>query len=257
MERRNVMGIERRASRGLLSGMAFLLVTILLAAAPAAATPANFDPVFGFEAAGLEALPVGMMDGDDNFLTAGEGGGMSALDVELSGSTDLCIFTASSPSCQGDTAGITGAYSAFVTITVSAINTSEISGPFTLFLSGLAAGSYGVDEVTIELNPTVPDGLDTSGIPGFGFELMGHIVDESFAPAPAYHYVGWRAQLGDTISFRYDVSTAPGSRGAPQLMANAIGRAIVPVPEPGTAVLMGLGLVALGVRGRRIAPELD
>jgi len=240
---------------GRMNGSALCLIAALLAAAPAAATPAILDPIFGFEENSLEGLPIGVMDERDNFLSAEEAGGVPPIDIVLLGTTDLCIFTASSPTCQADTGGITGAYSALVTFTVSAINTPDVSGPFTLFLSGLAPGEYTNQEVTIELNPTIPDGLDTSGIPGFGFELMGHIVDETFAPAPAYHYVGWRAQLGDTISFRYDVSTAPGSRGTPSLMANAIARPIVPVPEPGTGLLVGLGLAALGVRGRGLAPQ--
>jgi len=255
----NSMDWARATFRGVFTGTALLLATVFLAAAPVAATPAYMDSTFGFLEDGLEGLPSGTIDGEDSFLSAGEGAGAGApgLDVELSGSTNLCIFTASSPTCQGDTTGITGAYSALMTITVSAINTLEIDGPFTLLLTGLAPGSYAASEVTVELNPTVPAGLDTSGIEGFGFEAFGHSVDETYAPGTLYHYIGWRVEQGDTVSFRYDVSTAPGIRGAPQLTANAVPRSVGVVPEPGTALLMGLGLAGLAIGKRRVARQSD
>lgn len=254
MRRMNTKAMGRGAFGGALASTTFFLASLLLAASPAVATPATYADSFGFLEAGLEALPVGVMDGADDFLMVGEVGSVAGLDVELTGSTNLCVFTASSPACQADTGGITGPYSVLMTITVSAINTDAIDGPFTLFLSG-RAGVYAPSEFTVELNPTLPAGLDTSGIPGFGFGFMGHIVDETFGPSTVYHYVGWRMSLGDTVSFRYDVSTAPNGRGAPQLRANATSSLLVPVPEPGTALLMGLGLAGLAMAERRLVPH--
>ncbi len=257
MQGMNSMGRGWGTFRRVWTGAVFGLAATLLAAVPAVATPAIFDPIWGFQEAGLEGLPSGTMDefGGDTWLLAGEGGGMGMLDVELSGTTNLCLFTASSPVCQSDTSGITGAYSAIATLTVSAVHSAEISGPFTLFMSGLPGSGYSTSEVTLELNPTVPMGLDTSGIPGFGFQSLVHVEDVTEAPFPIYHYVGWRVQLGDTFSMRYDVLTAPEGRAAPQLMVNAIGRAIV--PEPGTALLMGLGLACLATGKRRRIGESD
>ncbi|MEZ7981816.1 MAG: PEP-CTERM sorting domain-containing protein [Myxococcota bacterium] len=235
----------------LMQSMAALFATgLFMTAAPALATPANFDPFYGFESAGLEGLPSFNFDSTTSFLGAGEAGG-SPVDVELRGSTDVCILFGDS-TCRADTAGITGAYSVIVSIEVSGINTELIGGEdFTLFLSGVT-GAYAPGEVQIELNPVVLAGLDTSAVPGFefddSFDTYSHLVYSS-----AYDYIGWNTSLGDRISFQYNVLTAPGTRGTPQLMANAT----AVVPEPGAALLMGLGLAGLasvnrGSKRRRI-----
>jgi hypothetical protein len=256
----DLMGMEAcavgRGVRALLIGASFLAATVFLAAAPAAATPATINPVFGFNSAGLEGLPIGTMDGEDGFLAAGEVGFPGTLDIELVGTaTNICIFSSSSSACQSSTAGLTGAWSAYVTFSVSAVDPALIDGPFTLFLSGLSPGGlYAPGEVTIELDPTLEPGLDVSSIPGFNLRPFGHVVDETFAPAVIYDYIGWQVQVGDTITFRYDVSTAPGSRGTPSLMANGISRVILPIPEPGTSLLMGIGLAGLALAQRRLAP---
>lgn len=253
-------GARAPVGRALRLGASFLALAaaMVLAAMPAAATPATFDPVFGFNAAGLEGLPVGVMDGEDAFLAAGEVGFPGPLDIELTGSTtNICIFTASSNACQSNTAGISGAWSAYVTFLVSDADPNLIDGPFTLFLSGLAPGLYAPSEVTIGLDPTLEPGLDVSGITGFNLLPFGHVIDETDAPVAIYDYIGWRAQVGDSITFRYDVSTAPGTRGTPSLMANGISRVILPIPEPGTSLLMGLGLIGLAMAQRRLAPADD
>ena len=234
----------------LMQSMAALFATVLfMTAAPALATPANFAPLYGFESAGLEGLPSFNFD-STSFLGAGEAGGLP-VDVELRGSSDVCILFGDS-TCREDTAGITGAYSVIVSIEVSGTNTELIGGAdFTLFLSGVTGG-YAPHEVQIELNPVVLAGLDMSAVPGFefdgSFDTYSHLVYSS-----AYDYIGWNTRLGDRISFQYNVLTAPGERGTPQLMANAT----AVVPEPGAALLMGLGLAGLasvnrGSKRRRI-----
>ena len=239
----------------LMQSMAALFATgLFMTAAPALATPANFDPFFGFESAGLESLGGFNFDSTTPFLGAGEAGGAS-LDVELRGSTDVCILFGDS-TCRANTVGITGAYSVIVSIEVSGINTELIGdADFTLFLSGVT-GAYAPDEVQVELNPVVLVGLDTSAVPGFefdgSFDTYSHLVYTS-GSGSTYDYIGWNTNLGDRISFQYDVLTAPEERGTPQLMANAT----AVVPEPGAALLMGLGLAGLasvnrGSKRRRI-----
>ena len=189
-----------------LQAAAVLAVSLILGAAPAMATPAG-------------------------------------LDVELTGSTDVCILFGDD-TCRANTLGITGPYSVFVTLTVAAINTPVIDGPFTLFLSGLFGNTYSTDEVVVELNPVAPAALDTSAVPGFNwdgsFDAFTQIIDNG-APPGTYHHIGWQVMLGDSVTFQYDVLTSPNGRGTPPLTANAT----TVVPEPGTALLMGLGLIGL------------
>ena len=231
-----------------------LLVGLILGAGPALALPANFDPIFGFDDTNLGGLPTLTIDVEDPFLGVGDATA-GAFDVEVTGSTDVCILF-NDETCRASTLGVTGAYSVIMTLTVSAVDGDEIEGPFTLFLSGLAGGTYAASEVAVELNPTLPTNLDTSAVPGFvwndSFTPFVRVNDVTFEPT-VYDYVGWNVNVGDSVTFRYDVSTSPGTRAAPQLTANAT----TVVPEPGTALLMGIGLAGLAVAGGRREVRTD
>ncbi|MEM9178003.1 MAG: PEP-CTERM sorting domain-containing protein [Myxococcota bacterium] len=229
-----------------------LLFGLILGAGPALALPANFDPVFGFEDTNLGGLPTISIGAEDPFLGAGEASG-GPFDVDLTGSTDVCILFGDE-TCRASTLGITGPYSVIVSLTVSAVNSSELTGPFTLFLSGLAGTTYAASEVAVELDPAVPAALDTTAVPGFvwngSFTPFVRVNDTALLP-DVFDYVGWTVGVGDTVTFRYDVASSPAGRGTPQLMANATNV----IPEPGTALLMGLGLAGLTIAGRRVEPQ--
>jgi hypothetical protein len=91
-----------------------------------------------------------------------------------------------------------------------------------------------VDEVAVELDPSIP---------GFSFDEFLHLT--LTVEAVTYHYLGFHFDsIGDSATFQYDVSSQR-LLGTPALTTNAL------VPEPGTGVLFGIGLIGLGLRKRR------
>lgn len=246
-----------KLGRSMRRGFSGLLATALFAVAgQASATPANFDSTgWGFDPASLGGLPVGTIDGSVPFLDAGDPRTFSNLDVEFTGSAEgeVCFLASGDNVCQVNADNMTGAYSALMTLQVSVANTAAINGPFMLLLTGIGP-SYDPSEVSIELNPTAPLALDTSAVSGFVFNGMFsddfvHVEDlTNVGIGDVYDYIGWTLVDGDSVTFRYDVSVAPSGLGSPALFANAIP---VVVPEPGTALLMSLGLAGLAFAGRR------
>ena len=249
-------GRMARLGRRTLVGMLGLLV-----AGPALAISASFDETlgFGFESGNLPG-PSLTIDEDDLFLGAGDPSTPGA-DVSLTGSTDVCILASGSTTCQANVGGVSAPFSVLVSVTVAAINTPALSGPFTLMLTGLNTGpgapGYSLGDVQIDLNPAAIPGLDTSAVPGFdwdptrgtnGFSDFAVVRDETFGPGNVYTYVGWAVNVGDVVTFKYDVLGAPSAAGTPQLMANAV--ASIVVPEPAAALLLGLGLTGLALLRR-------
>jgi hypothetical protein len=242
---------------------------VLLMGGPAWSISASFDQVggFGFDANGLPD-PTWTIDEEDAFLGAGDPSTPNA-DVSLTGSTDVCILASGSSTCQATTLGVTAPFSVLVSVTVAAINTPLLSGPFNLMLTGLntapGAPAYGLGDVQIDMNPAAIAGLDTTAVPGFdwdpsrgtnGFSDFSVTRDETFGPGNVYTYIGWAVNVGDVITFKYDVLSAPSAAGTPQLMANAV--AISIVPEPAAALLIGIGLAGLAVtRGRPSRDPLE
>jgi len=231
---------------------AIVAVGWLLGSGSGAASPASFaSGGWGFEPTGLGGLATIQIDGSSPFLTAGTPGSMPNLDVELVGSTDLCVLAAGSSVCQAANPALSGPFSVLVSFSVDVRNES-LEGPFTLMLTSLVGGlGYAPNEVAIELDPSVPAGLDTSAVPGFvwdgDFDGFVHVRD-AYAPPTLYDYVGWTVQHGSRVVFRYDVLTQLRGGAYPQFSANAVPSV---VPEPGAALLVGLGLAALAIGGRR------
>ena len=239
--------------RGRSGRVAAIALGLLALAGPAAATSAVFSSGgWGFETTNLAGRPTIAIDGSVPFLDAGTPGSVPNLDVELVGSTDLCVLTPGSSRCRGANPAPTGPFSVLVSFTVNVLN-EELDGPFTLMLTSLVGGlGYSPAEVAIELDPTVPAALDTSAVPGFvfdgSFDPFVRVRDDYDPPTTAYDYVGWTVQQGTRVVFRYDVLTRLRGSAYPQFTANAVPRV---VPEPGTALLFGLGLAGLAMAGGR------
>jgi len=235
----------------LTAGAATLALALLGAAGPASATPARFSSGgWGFDSAGLAGLTTFSIDGSVPFLAAGTPGAAANLDVELIGSTDICVLTPGSSVCRGANPAPTGPFSVLVSFTINVLN-EDLDGPFTLMLTSLVGTlGYSPSEVVIELDPTIPAGLDTSAAPGFvfdgSFDSFVRVRDPYVPPTTVYDYVGWTVQHGSRVLFRYDVLTQLRGSSYPQFSANAVP---VVVPEPGVALLFGLGLAGLAWQG--------
>lgn len=254
-----------RTIRTLLTTLSLLAVVLVVS--PAAAVPANFDSTgVGFiPSTDVLGLPSATIDINVPLLTAGDTSGGSSFDVDFTGSSggDVCILAASQPGvCQADLVDVTTAYSALVTLEISALNSSDITGPFTLVLTMLDLNApnanYAADEVSLALDPMAPSPLDTSAVPGFNFDgsfnSIVRIEDQACLNSGGNcNYLGWTvAGLGDTVTLRLDMSMAPDGRNSPRLLFNAVP---LVVPELGTALLMGFGLTGLSLAGRPVGRE--
>ena len=243
-------GIERKRCGGLGAAIAWLILAL---ADPAAATPAVFSSGgWGFDAAGLDGLPAVSIDESVPFLTAGAPGSAPNLDIELIGTTDVCVLTPGSSVCRAANPAPTGPFSVLVSFTVNVLNPS-IDGPFTLMLTSLVGTlGYSPAEVAIELDPALPAALDPAAVPAFvfdgRFDSFVRVRDLYAPPTTIYDYVGWTVQDGSRVVFRYDVLTQLRGSSYPQFTANAVP---VVVPEPATALLFGLGLAGLSLAGGR------
>lgn len=237
------------------------IVGLVLLAQPAAAVSARFAAGgWGFDETNLASLPLATIDASTPFLTAGEAGAVGGLDVELLGSTVLCVLDATGQACRAASPAPSGSLSVLVSFTVG-VPDAAVSGPFTLMLTSLVAGrGYGPDDVAIPLDASAPASLDPTAVPGFVWTgqltPFVRVRDLSAAPGAVYDYIGWTVEDGATVTFRYDLPNGLVGNGYPQLTANAVP---LVVPEPGVALLLALGLAGLatgardGRQGRRRA----
>ena len=132
-----VISMRRKLSMRRAVARIALLTGLVFGAGPALALPAALDPSgFGFDDTNLGGLPSWSFDLSDGFLAVGEAG-TGGLDVEVTGSTDVCILFGDE-TCRATTQGITGPYSVLVTLSVSTVAEALFNpGPFSLFLSGV------------------------------------------------------------------------------------------------------------------------
>lgn len=232
-------------------GIALAIAAVLFGAPASLAAQARFATGFGLDPSGLGGLPVATIGASTPFLSAGETGSASDLDIELSGSTALCVLSSSGDACRAANPPPSGALSVLVSFTVH-VNDPSITGPFTLLLTSLVGGlGYAPADVAIELAPVAPASLDTSAVPGFvwsgAFNPFVRVNDRSASPT-IYDYIGWTVQEGSRVTFRYALPSGLKGGAYPAFTANAVP---LVVPEPGAALLLGLGLAGLASSGLR------
>jgi hypothetical protein len=248
------------------------LVGLLLAPAVGFASRFQEAGTNGFQVgfvsdADIEALDDIVIDdlSVPDFITAGVD---PASAVVLSQS--VCVLPTGGNVCQ-TSAGGASTVGAIVTWEITSIDTAQIQTPFTLMFTGLVSPleqptpetGYLSSEVDIGVDAVAPAGLDTSATPGVeldpispsGFDPYVLVRDETFGTGSAADlFLGWTvvAGVGDKITFFFEVDPlredSDGTPYAPQFRIAAIP---VVVPEPGTALLMGFGLVGLARSRRR------
>lgn len=160
-----------------------------------------------------------------------------------------CFRYAGANGCQSSVPTDTLDYTGVTTWTVSQINIDVPDGGLFLFVGGMGNGDT---EVEFPPAPDYPLGsvqvLTDGG--DFGGDTLAPLVDGLFTFGGVVEVVYFGAlvdEVGDSLTFGYQVDQQLEG-GTPIFFSNAA-RNIVVIPEPGTALLVGLGLVALAMRG--------
>ena len=195
---------------------------------------------------GFRPLDPGLSDTADYLLSLNSSdifGVSSGVDYSLS----QCILLTPGGLCQ-DTAPLGSSYTSIATVS---FDPASLPQPIPdkgllFFLSGLSgAPAYSTDAVSIVLDP--------APIPGFVFTPLETIVWSPPAADQSFYYLGFRLFPGQLeATLRYDVS-AQLAGGTPALETNA--SYVFVVPEPATALLVGLGTLGLSMVRRRRRAE--
>lgn len=252
-----------------ISSMAAVLVGAVLVAigAPMLAGAASFDETIrpdgtqrGFDPMTLSA-PDLVIDGRAGILPARDELGIGGSDALFTGSTNVCILIGASETCLSDPLEPLDMQPApvtfLVTLQITSVSAALGSDPFTLLLRNLD-GTAGYDRsyVTVDTNYDEIPGLVIPPSTGFIFDpgngMNGFdpaiVVQNNIDVGDIRYYLGWTVSLGDSVTFRYDLEQGEIMGFTPSFVWSATPFV---VPEPGTALLIGLGLGGLSVAGRR------
>jgi len=221
------------------------IATAVLAAAtlaqPALALPVHFLEIgtapTGFDPNGFP-MPVDVMlplTADVRPVTSGAVVDGFGLNI----GTCFILNEAPGAGCQSSQpVGSTG-FTLIVDITLVSVPDAAIGQDSLIFFTALPpVPTYSLSDVSVIVDPT-PVG-------GFTFTPFT-TASYTISPSTTYYYLGFFMGLGDTATFRVDVTGDHSAAGMPITFAT---NGWV-VPEPSTAVLLGLGLAVMSRRRSR------
>lgn len=188
----------------------------------------GFDPL----TPGFPTTPDVIMLPDGQSYMAGPEGSGAPVQYLL----EHCLLIEGDSSCQPGVPTGT-AYTDIVSLTLIQPEPAVMDPPLYLVVGGMLATGYTTSDVW----------FDTAS-PSFGENSVDPMLYMLLEGASAdYHYFGFLFEsYNETKTLRYDVS-AMLSSGTPVILTSAYS----PVPEPGSACLLVVGLVALAAGRRR------
>ncbi|MEE3327834.1 MAG: PEP-CTERM sorting domain-containing protein [Myxococcota bacterium] len=214
----------------------FAVVLSVCLAGAAQAVPVRFLGVGDFN--GFDPTTPGFPTTPDlqiepSGLSLGAGPIGSGFDVLYT--ADHCLLPTGTTTCQpGVAAG--SSYTDLVTITLLSTPVAHpvpVGGLYILF-GGMLDTGYSVTDVWFDTDQQTVAGIPVDPLL-YAYQASGD-----------REYFGFLfSNIGDSMTVRYDVSAMQPS-GTPILFTSAY----YPVPEPGTAVLVALGLVGMACRQR-------
>ena len=195
--------------------------------------PTGFDPN-GFPLPVDFALPLSA-----DIRPVGSGTLNDAFGIGLS--TCFILDEAPGAGCQtSQPFGSTG-FTLIVSMTLlSAPDDAQGQDSLIFFTALPPVPTYDVSQVSVVIDP--------DPVPGQAFTFTPFSTTSfTFGPSMTYYYLGFFLGVGETATFLVDVTGDHSGAGAPLVFA-ANGWV---VPEPGTAVLLGTGLLLLARRRSR------
>jgi len=175
-----------------------------------------------------------------------EGFDPNLTEPELVVQLDQCLLLNGTGNCQ-DNIAPGAAFSGIVTLTFDPPTAAPDSG-FLLLITGL---NFETEPFTTPDDPFYPESEVAFHLNPQGGSPLQTIMNVSPSGTVSY-YLGVRIDSATpglkTLYFRYEAASMVASGQAPVFRSNVIYDF---VPEPGTGLLVGLGLAGLGMRRRR------